>query len=184
MKNFIFIVLLSYVFISCKKYEEPILISNKDLLTDVRSEFEKDSLSFYQTFDKKKYNFRQSLNRIIHWNKAKINSDTLIIPITLQLTNGQVNSETGDNTINHKVFLVAYKSYNEDYNFNMLTFIGEGVSFNEFSGIMYIEDYFKGNVRYNTYYKGIPSKTKENSYRTQTKLASAKDKIANTSDCN
>lgn len=182
--RFLLITLVLCVFISCNKYENPHIISNKELLSDIRSNFKKDSLSFYQSFDKTTYNFRQSLTRIIHWNKAKQNNDTLIVPITLQLPKGQINSETGKNTLNHKVFLKVYKGNNVDYQFSMLTFIGEGTSFSKFSGVVYIEDYFKGKVQYNTYYQGIPSKTKEINYRIQTKLASVRDnKIARSLDC-
>lgn len=183
--RFLLITLVLCVFISCNKYENPHILSNKELLSDIRSNFKKDSLSFYKSFDKTTYNFRQSLTRIIHWNKAKQKNDTLIVPITLQLPKGQINSETGKNTLNHKVFLKVYKGNNVDYQFSMLTFIGEGTSFSEFSGVVYIEDYFKGNVQYNTYYQGIPSKTKEINYRIQTKLASVRDnKIARSLDCN
>lgn len=90
--RFLLITLVLCVFISCNKYENPHILSNKELLSDIRSNFKKDSLSFYKSFDKTTYNFRQSLTRIIHWNKAKQKNDTLIVPITLQLPKGQINS--------------------------------------------------------------------------------------------
>lgn len=177
--------LVLQIFISCNKYENPYPLSNNELLSEIRSEFKNDSLSFYQSFDKTTYNFRQSLTRVIHWNKSKQKNDTVVIPITLKLPEGQINSETGKNTLNHRVFLKVYKENNGDYRFNILTFIGEGASFNKFSGVVYTEDYFKGDVRYNTYYQGTPSKTKEINHKIQTKLASVKDnKIARSLDCN
>ncbi len=92
MKSKIFYVLLSifFVFASCKRYDD---ISNfsesADLISQVRNQFQEDSIHFYQSFDKRQYNYRQSLTRIIHWHHAKLIRDTIIVPITLQLAKGE-----------------------------------------------------------------------------------------------
>lgn len=180
------VILCAFCLNSCNKYEYDISNEESSLL-NFKSKFKEDSTTFYKNFDKTNYNYRQSLTRIIHWEKAKLNNDTVRIPITLQLPQGQTNAETGKNTLNQNVYLVAYKKNNSDYTFQMITFIGERSSMRKFSGVVYIEDFFKGDVRYNTYLDGVPSRTKSIDFQVQKKLATTtlKDKmIANTLSCN
>ncbi len=68
--SFVFI-LCAYCFNSCDKYEYDIYIDDNRLLK-FKSKFKEDSATFYKSFDRTNYNFRQSLTRIIHWDKVKV----------------------------------------------------------------------------------------------------------------
>jgi len=178
--------MLGLGFSACQKDRESFDTSKQsDLISKVQSEFKSDSASFYRLFDREKYNYRQSLKRIIHWNKSKFKNDTITVPITLQLPKGEINSETGKNTLNHKVFLIASKNSEGGYNFRMLTFIGNSVRLKKFSGVVYNEDYFEGKVQYNSYYNGLSSKTKENNDRVLVQLAAIENRpLTRSMDCN
>lgn len=145
-------------------------------MDQVRVEFRRDSIDFYSTFDVQKYNFRQSLSRIIHWDRAREKTDTVIVPITLKLPDGEINAATGDASLRHKVFLIAYKKSGSGYTYKMLTYIGDAiVSLKEFSGTVYYEDYFEGRVKYKTYDRGYPLDTRHDRLSPYDRVASVKD---------
>jgi len=156
VKKFYYLMFIAFAFFSCKKFESVNITSEKEfLLTEFRSQFKKDSILFYQKFDRTNYSYRQSLRRIIYWEQAKQVKDTIVIPVSLQLPNGVIDIKTGKNTLNHKVYLTISKDKNDRYTYEMITFIGNGsIAKNKFVGTILREGFFEGNIKYTSYYKG------------------------------
>ena len=113
------------LFYSCSKSEDIYKSSiPNNLLTEYKSNFHKDSMIYYQKFDKKNYSYRQSLKRNIYWEQAKKVRDTIVVPVVLQLPKGTIDIKTGKNILNHKVYLTISKDKNDRYTYEMITFIG------------------------------------------------------------
>lgn len=126
-----------------------------------KQQFLKDSTAFWNTGAKPTYNFRQSLERGIHWEKAFIADSLIYVPISLILPEGM--TVNGSKKLPNETWLIIQiKKNNSEYAYRMMTLFPDTVTHVQpFSGTIFVEDYFNGNVSYAEYMYGSRLRRKE-----------------------
>ncbi len=83
----LFLLTINLFFLSCSKQED-IYPMEQNRISIAKQQFLHDSTTFENKGIKPVYNFRQSLQRIIHWEKAFKNDSLIYVPISLMLPEG------------------------------------------------------------------------------------------------
>lgn len=156
MKKYYLLFIFFITFLSCRKDGLDNFKIHDDIAV-LKESFKKDSVSFYEN-SKTNYNFRQSLKRTINWNRARKDSlGIYYVPIILSLPRkGNEFFPDGSKVFPNKVLLVIDPQKQENI-YSMWTFLPDSSSLTpqKFTGTLWTEDYFEGQVSYTLYEQNI-----------------------------
>ncbi|MGJ1285634.1 hypothetical protein ACR79P_14990 [Sphingobacterium spiritivorum] len=146
---------LTLIVYSCNREDFPLEkeSGNRVSIELLKARFHSDSVAFSKFNAQPDFNFRQSLQRRIIWNKAIHSTDGHVyIPVKLSLPANQLATfENGSKDYGFKVFLRIDPNANIPQ-YEMLTFFPDEKSNAKiFSGVVLTDDYFVGQTTYSIY---------------------------------
>ncbi|MGJ1421654.1 hypothetical protein ACR79T_18700 [Sphingobacterium spiritivorum] len=146
---------LALIVYSCNREDFPIEkeSGNRVSIELLKARFHSDSIAFSKSNVQPDFNFRQSLQRKIMWDKAIHSKDGLFyIPVKLSLPANQLATfKNGSKDYGFKVFLRIDPKANIPQ-YEMLTFFPDKKSNAKiFSGVVLTDDYFVGQTTYSIY---------------------------------
>lgn len=146
---------LTLIVYSCNREDFPLEkeSGNRVSIELLKARFHSDSVAFSKFNAQPDFNFRQSLQRRIIWNKAIHSTDGHVyIPVKLSLPANQLATfENGSKNYGFKVFLRIDPNANIPQ-YEMLTFFPDEKSNAKiFSGVVLTDDYFVGQTTYSIY---------------------------------
>lgn len=156
MKYKILLFLVSTLFLyNCKREDFPLEkeSGNRVSVELLKARFHSDSIAFSKFNVPPDFNFRQSLQRKIMWDKAIHSKDGLVyIPVKLSLPANQLATfKNGSKDYGFKVLLRIDPKANIPQ-YEMLTFFPDKKSNAKiFSGVVLTDDYFVGQTTYSIY---------------------------------
>ena len=147
MRRLLLYLTLLFSLHACSKIEVPLEDFGQDEFGAVKEFFKKDSTAYYAG-NRPNYNFRQSLQRVILWERAYRQNNKVFVPVRLRLPEGMTTDES-EGWLPHRVVLATYKdSVTGDYNYEMITLLSDSLSSTRsFTGTVLLEDFFKGDVK-------------------------------------
>ncbi|MCT1530796.1 hypothetical protein M3B46_07310 [Sphingobacterium daejeonense] len=159
--KFLFLGVIILLIFSCQKLDIND-VNNIDQLQDkiahLEKTFKNDSTSYYLK-NSPNYNFRQSLQRVIHWNQGFIDENkNYIFPVSLKIPEkSNLIFDDGTKILKHKTFFVI-SEIDEKISYSLWTLINSSEENTKFNGILLKEDYFSGTKNSYRYIDNKPIK--------------------------
>lgn len=156
----IFIILI--LILSCEKREIWLETAEEASISALKSNFEAKRIAFESMPDKPDYNFRQELQRTIHWDRSHQSEDgRYFVPLTLTLEGEHARFSNGTHTYPYQTVLMI-DPRDQQPQYTLLTFFPDDPAASTFTGVLLFEDYFLGNTQMAHFKDGVSIRFHEN----------------------